>query len=195
LYYFPVQRQKNPTEYVEMIFTSKAGSPIRRVLLQDVRLPDAASVRHHHVWAVVDRLYNRHDDVREDVQVDGGTLIADGPYSIVPQSDESMLAFEFTLHDLPHGLAQRMRIKTEGMYRMFVTHPNENRRLALERPRYDPELIESFAGRHRMPVYDRRMLDRTNVEFQLAAEQKPVSHDIDDFLHEVEPGFPARHRS
>lgn len=194
LFYFPIQRQRNPTEYVEMIFQPKTGSPIRRVLLQDVRLPDPSSIRHHHVWAVVDRLYNRYEDVREDVLMDGGTLIADGPYTILPQSDESMLAFEFTFGELPPGLAQRMRIKAEGMYRMFVTHPNENRRLALERPRYAREVVEVFGDKHRIPVYDRRLLDRTNVEFQLAAEKQPVTHEIDSFLHEVEPEFPSRHR-
>ena len=194
LYYFPVVKQRNPTEYIEMVFQPKTGSPLRRVLLQDVRLPDAASIRHHHVWGVVDRLYNRFEDVREDIGLDGGQLIADGPYSIVPQPDESMLAFEFTFGDLPQGLAQRMRIKSEGMYRMFVTHPGENRRLALDRPKYTQELVSMFGDRHRIPVVDRRLLDRTNVEFQLAAEQQNVSHEVDSFLHEVEPDFPARTR-
>jgi hypothetical protein len=189
LYYFPVLKQRNPTEYVEMIFQPVTGSPVRRVLLQDVRLPDASSIRHHHVWAVIDRVYNRFEDAREDTLVDGGQLIADGPYSIVPEPDESMLAFELSFGHLPAGLAQRMRLKSEGMYRMFVSHPKENRRLALEHPRYAEDVVHLFGDRHRMPVSDRRLLDRPNVEFQLAAEKQPISHEIDSFLHEVEPNF------
>lgn len=190
LYYFPVQKQRNPTEYLEMVFAPKTDSPIRRVLLQDVRLPDPGSIRHHHVWGVVDRIYNRYEDVRDDVRNDNGQLIAEGPYSILPEPDESLLAFEFELYDMPPGLAQRMRIKVEGMYRMFVSHPKENRRLALERPRYPDEVQNLFGDRHRIPVVDRRLLDRPNVEFQLAAEAQPISHAVDHFLHEVEPDFP-----
>jgi hypothetical protein len=33
-------------------------------------------------------------------------------------------------------------------------------------------------------------LDRPDVEFQMAAEQQPITHEIDDFLHTVEPEFP-----
>lgn len=194
LYYFPVQKHRNPSEYLEMIFEPKTGSPVRRVLLQDVRLPDPSSIRHHHVWGVVDRLYNRHNDAKEDVGLDGGQLIADGPYSIIPEEDESFLAFEFKMHDMPSGLASRMRIKEEGMYRLFVSHPKENRRLALEHPRYVEDVVALFGDRHRIPVTDRRLLDRPDVEFQMAAEQQPITHEIDSFLHTVEPEFPKIHR-
>lgn len=193
VYYFPIMKQRNPSEYVELIFAPRTGSPVRRVLLQDVRLPDPSSIRHHHVWGVVDRIYNRLHDARSDAVEDGGDLIADGPYTILPEADESMLAFEFAFHDIPANLMNRMRIKREGMYRMFVTHPDENRRLALEHPRYSEDVLRLFGDRRRIPVIDRRLLDRANVEFQLAAEEQPINKEIDSFLHTVEPDFQYHH--
>ncbi len=193
VYYFPIVKFRNPTEYVELIFDPRTESPVRRVLLQDVRLPDPSSIRHHHVWGVVDRVYNRLEDAISDVGEDGGRCIADGPYSIIPEEDETFLAFEFRLRDVPPQVMARMKLKEEGLYRLFVSHPGENRRLALERPRLTPEVLELFGERRRIPIIDRRLIDRPNIEFQLAAESQPVSNEIDGFLHEFEPDFPREH--
>lgn len=193
LYYFPVVKHYNPSEYLELVFEPKTDSPVRRVLLQDVRLPDASSIRHHHVWAVVDRVYNRAEDAHADVNEDGGQLIAEGPYTIIPEPDESYLAFEVSIHTMPEGLQKRMRLHSAGMYRMFVTHPDETRRLALEHPRYEPTLLDLFGEKRRITVLDRHLLDKIHVEFQLAAELEPVPDEVDGFLHEVEPGFRAEH--
>jgi hypothetical protein len=186
IYFFPVVKYRNPSEYVELIFAPQTESPIRRVLLQDVRLPDSSSIRHHHVWGVVDRVYNRLADAESDVREDGGSLIADGPYSIIPEEDESFLAFEFAIHDMPPQVMSRMRLKPEGMYRLFVSHPGENRRLALERPEYSDEVIQLFGDRRRIPIVDRRLIDRVHAEFQLAAESQPIPREVDGFLHAVD---------
>ena len=81
------------------------------------------------------------------------------------------------------------------MYRLFVSHPGENRRLALERPRYPEDVLQLFGDRRRIPVTDRRLLDRVHVEFQLAAEAQPIDQEIDSQLHAVEPSFSYHHEA